>query len=230
MQSDFQSITSLHPKFLYSTTHTGIHPHRTPTPTRFPTPPLTHTTHRRPTVHVLETPSRDGLPALRRYLPKDHRTLALQAYFACPTPDVFLPPSQQSPLAVSTIDVPVRILHAQVAPSEHFAALNGVVVALGIASDPSEANLFPVIGHGLVRAVDPATSTLFIVTPVPPALLSEVTVILRGDIETPVEMLIQCSGAHEPYLTSDFSTSRIAGGGSRSTRTTLMRRKHQPKH
>lgn len=93
---------------------------------------------------------------------------------------------------------------AQVPYSEVLSSLNGAVVGLVVdeALPPPPAHsthirmlpvlpLAPCVGLAIVRAIDPVARELFLLTPVPPHILSQVTVFVRGAIHLPGIMLLQ---------------------------------------
>ena len=111
----------------------------------------------------------------------------------------------QHPYAVSWDAVVVRTMHERVQPSQVLYALNGAVVGLARVAEATaqaardagagavgaavatlcETPIVRCAGLGIVRAIDPERRLLYILTPLAPAELAGVNVLLLGSIALP---------------------------------------------
>jgi hypothetical protein len=78
---------------------------------------------------------------------------------------------------------------------------------------------------GIVRGIDPRTSTLFVLTPVSAHELSKVNLLLKGGVELPASMWSAPKGhaLPEPYMTADAVTVLGTGGSAMRSRSNLKR-------
>ncbi|KJE96214.1 hypothetical protein CAOG_06569 [Capsaspora owczarzaki ATCC 30864] len=147
------------------------------------------------------------------------------------------------PYAVPWSAVQLRVMHAEVPPSQVLFAFNVSVVGLlkhddsALAFDLGEFSATspqilastpqsPCIGLGIVRGIDPVNQLFYISTPVPLALLGHVGILTRTSLELPTTLLLKESLADAPYMTFAFP-SILAGGGVRKNRKNLQRRKNE---
>ncbi|KAG1671780.1 hypothetical protein FOA52_000157 [Chlamydomonas sp. UWO 241] len=141
------------------------------------------------------------------------------------------------PLAVSLDDVRVSMLgeSADLSAGQLGHALNGAVVGLAVAGWRGGGGggggvcvaprLPPCLGIGLVRSVDMASRTLYVLTPLAarPHELQRVDTLLMGKSELPTSLL-QAGDTVSPYLSLfSLSTEGTASGGAKS-RGTLDRK------
>ena len=81
------------------------------------------------------------------------------------------------------------------------------------------------VGLGIVRGIDMERGLLYVLTPVAPRVLRSVNVVLRGQVDLPVELLADTASAvAEPYLVSDAITTLGAGGSVMRSRSNIKRR------
>ena len=79
------------------------------------------------------------------------------------------------------------------------------------------------MGLGLVRSVDVATGTLFILTPALPARLARVTALARSTLEVPLALLQPtCLTSASPFL-ADGALRAGTGGQRMRSRNNLLR-------
>lgn len=85
--------------------------------------------------------------------------------------------------------------------------------------------VFRCVGLGLVRAVDPDTGRLYVVTPVAETALQGVDLLVKGDLVLPT-MLASCGeagGLPEPYLVRQSLRSSDAGARAIRSRNNMVR-------
>jgi len=124
---------------------------------------------------------------------------------------------REPPLAARLSELEVRLLHQPPLPEgELLRSLNAAVVGLAARGGEGEAD--ECLGLGIVRAVDPASESLLLVTPVPPAALARAAVLLRGSLELPVALLQPTPlTPASPYLGAN--ALRGAGAGNKQMRS-----------
>ncbi|CAM9527031.1 unnamed protein product [Discosporangium mesarthrocarpum] len=86
----------------------------------------------------------------------------------------------------------------------------------------SETPLAPCVGLGLVRAVDPWRRLLYVVTPEPLEALRRVTVLVKGSLQLPPEMMYESGRCVHPYFSAE-----VVGGKSMKGQGHLLRRGKQ---
>ncbi|KAI9031363.1 Pre-mRNA cleavage complex II protein Clp1-domain-containing protein [Hyaloraphidium curvatum] len=157
--------------------------------------------------------------------------------------DFDVPVTVRRPLAVPWGLVAVGLIHAEVSERDILRAINGAVVALcegmdGAADGEVAASTVRhirspvttahhVLGLGIVRAIDFASQTLHIVTPIQLNAARKCTLVLRSaDMEVPVELRIRGlgdQGQPVPY-TMLMGDHGLAGAKEWKTRSNLARR------
>jgi len=172
--------------------------------------------------------------------PAEDRTLRILSYFKASIGNTGMT------YTVPWNKVGIKFLTHIVPPSQALWALNGSIVALGTCSAlfakktevnyseypiilaPSqlnEANKIACIGLGVIKSIDPDQRKITIVTPIPFNLLSNVNVLLKGNIETPSMLLfLMESGVNTPYISTDSVASKYIGG------STKKRKRYVSKH
>ncbi|EPS68394.1 hypothetical protein M569_06374 [Genlisea aurea] len=102
------------------------------------------------------------------------------------------------PYEISIASIKIRHLHCQIPPSERFYSLNGTIVGLAVRSS-TRCELHDCVGLGIVRGVDASRGVIFVVTPVPSAMLEKVDQLLQGFLQMP-PCLLQARGCTSPYM------------------------------
>jgi hypothetical protein len=87
---------------------------------------------------------------------------------------------------------------------------------------------------GIVRSIDTTARCFYLLTPVPPAALSRVSLLLRARLDLPPVFLYQGAAAvlgaspHlDPYLTFAVLATPGAGGAAQKSRGNLVRKRLQ---
>lgn len=115
-------------------------------------------------------------------------------------------------------------LLSSLASGEVWHALNGAIVGLGV-QQPDD--MVPhCLGLALIRSVDPAAGTLYVLTPVPVGLAATADSLLLGKLELPLGLLL-ASPHSSPYLAMNaLSGAEATGAGAMRSRNNLLRRGH----
>jgi len=143
------------------------------------------------------------------------------------------------PYRISFEQITVAFTPPGVQPALALQALNSTVVGLCVAEDDlpggetredglrvlAEAPCKECLGLGLVRAIDAEAGIIFILTPIPPAVLQRVNLLVKGRMETPTVLLGDDAALVVPYLAADV-LSNNKGGGAKHARKNILRRKH----
>jgi len=161
-------------------------------------------------------------------------------------PDVHLPLTHQRVFKVSWNDVGVSILGEEPKdPLQSLYLLNGAVVGLladhtrafervpGVVVDDEGVPLdcprlltkpvaCPCVGLGVIRSIDTTHRVFYVATPVPLRLLETVTILARGSLDIPYQMLTRGQLDEGPYL-SAVSASGL-GSKVRKPRNNLLRK------
>eukprot|EP00050_Salpingoeca_kvevrii_P012688 m.24193 g.24193 ORF g.24193 m.24193 type:complete len:535 (-) comp4241_c0_seq1:131-1735(-) len=175
---------------------------------------------------VVQITSVEGIQQPGKFESLTLRTMGLQAYFRSPL--ATLPP-----YSIGWEHVAVSFLHHSVPDHEILRALNATVVGLCHSPVERPVGALPVveagyeaecIGLGVIRAIDPEQQLFFIITPLSPAQLAQVNLLVRGELELPSLLLLQDVIGSAPYATTEFSSANVVGRGQRKTRTNLGRK------
>mmetsp|Transcript_46493 Transcript_46493/g.93199 ORF Transcript_46493/g.93199 Transcript_46493/m.93199 type:complete len:190 (-) Transcript_46493:24-593(-) len=139
------------------------------------------------------------------------------------------------PYRVPLSAVQLRFLFNPVAASQALIALNGTLVGLCTSACPpggSDARALgegsraaEAVGLGVVRAVDPASRTLYLLTPLPLEQLQRVDVIVRGKLELPLQALnYHPESGRTPYLVVESLQVASTGSSTMKSRSNILRR------
>ncbi|XP_063063938.1 polynucleotide 5'-hydroxyl-kinase NOL9 [Engraulis encrasicolus] len=165
---------------------------------------------------------------MRHQRSNELRDLALMGYFSqmqAPDSNVIRPLHCFTPYQVPLSAVAVGVTHCEVAPTHILYAANASLVGLccldekvaGGRGGPvllSQTPICSCVGLGVLRGVDMIRGLYFLVTPVPPALLSRVNCLLLGEISLPKALMTTQGGVDGdlPYVTTDYSFELTGAG------------------
>lgn len=146
-----------------------------------------------------------------------------------------------TPFAVSFDQVDVAFAGSSVPPSQLLFSLNASLVGLCINVDhaprspsdgPPRIVLGPVqapcLGVGIVRAIDIERRVLFVVTPLPIAVLQRVNLLVRSAIPLDALMVSAVDPALSPYVVTDVVASKGTGSAAMQSRNNLKRKRDGP--
>ncbi|KAL2103896.1 hypothetical protein ACEWY4_000764 [Coilia grayii] len=164
---------------------------------------------------------------MRHQRSNELRDLALLGYFSqmqAPNSNIVRPLHCFTPYQVSLSAVAVGVTHCEVAPTHILYAANASLVGLCCLDEKvvgrggpvllSQTPICPCVGLGVLRGVDMIRGLYFLVTPIPPALLSRVNCLLLGEISLPKALLTTQAGVEGdlPYVTTDYSFELTGAG------------------
>lgn len=160
------------------------------------------------------------------------------------------------PVRVPWSAVALHVMHEHVPPSQMLHAFNATVVGLACeprrlvavaapaGSAPvtsmeaapvafadlprflSDPPLLPCVGLGIVATVDPEAREFRVITPLSPAELAPVNVLLKGTVDVPPVMAFRAGCIADPYLAAESLAAVGSGAGGMKSRNTIKRKRH----
>jgi len=133
--------------------------------------------------------------------------------------------ASEKPYAVSLDSLTITSTYGHIPESEMFRVLNGSIVGLCASSLSKEKTPLKCLGMGIIRSVNIATRTLYILTPEPEDILSLVQHLVVGKIDLPTSLL-QTQRFKSPYLALHALSAEGTAAGSGKSRNNLQRNRH----
>ena len=134
--------------------------------------------------------------------------------------------ASEKPYAVSLDSLTITSTYGFIPEKEMFRVLNGSIVGLCAASSAKEKTPLKCLGMGIIRSVNIATRTLYILTPEPENVLKLVQHFVVGKIDLPTSIL-QTQRFKSPYLALHALSADGTAAGSGKSRNNLQRHRHE---